>query len=310
MKPKKETLKLTTKTIIQCFHTAHQSLSDSWHYYEEYELRYCPDFKGEVHIGDYCGPVPSSSIFLIAPNLARSWVRTTENPPGVKSHHDGLSCAAFFPGSAISNAQRLFPELNNLTSMMDDARFGLRFDLGPETTEIGTAISQLKEENGCKRLCSFLTILDRLRHVSYQTLSSTTDTGESQSQRCEALDRALDYINRNFDQAIDLETVAGVACMSPSHFCRLFKATFNTGLIDYVNSLRTQRMCVLLARTNRSVSAIAMETGFTNLSNCNRAFKARMKMSPSKYRDKCWAKQDDQIPDLRDALGMARVQPV
>ena len=52
----------------------------------------------------------------------------------------------------------------------------------------------------------------------------------------------------------------------------------------YLNELRTGLACRELIESDRSVSDIAFDSGFNNLSNFNRRFLALKRMSPRAFR--------------------------
>ncbi len=53
---------------------------------------------------------------------------------------------------------------------------------------------------------------------------------------------------------------------------------------DFVNRVRINRACQLLAETHRRIGEIAAETGFNNLANFNRRFLELKGMTPTEFR--------------------------
>ena len=76
----------------------------------------------------------------------------------------------------------------------------------------------------------------------------------------------------------------GIAHMSSSYFMSCFKQNFGLGAIEYLNQVRIRSACDLLRNTDRSISDIAFDTGFHNLSNFNRQFRTKVGCSPQTYR--------------------------
>ena len=54
--------------------------------------------------------------------------------------------------------------------------------------------------------------------------------------------------------------------------------------IEYLNNYRLTMASRLLVSSNSSIIAIAMESGFDNLSYFNRLFKKKYKITPSEFR--------------------------
>ena len=72
--------------------------------------------------------------------------------------------------------------------------------------------------------------------------------------------------------------------MSNSVFSQFFKRNTGHGFVRYVNRMRINRACMLLTKTEMPVTDICFETGFNNISNFNRQFRAFCGLTPSEYR--------------------------
>ncbi|OPX35658.1 hypothetical protein B1H10_00780 [candidate division KSB1 bacterium 4484_188] len=92
------------------------------------------------------------------------------------------------------------------------------------------------------------------------------------------------YINQNYKNTLRLEDAASMANMSTTAFSRFFKKSTGKTFVSYVNELRIGWACKLLIESEATIAEICYEVGFNNLSNFNRRFKERHKMSPRKYR--------------------------
>ena len=67
---------------------------------------------------------------------------------------------------------------------------------------------------------------------------------------------------------------------------RWFKNMTGSSFTSYVNDRRLAAAAENLRRTDHKIVTIAEDSGFSNLSNFNRQFKARYGMTPGEYRDK------------------------
>src|SRR5260370_34459174 len=97
---------------------------------------------------------------------------------------------------------------------------------------------------------------------------------------------ALRYIELHAADALDLETLAGVAIMSKYHFLRTFRHIVGMTPYQFVLSVRMRRAAVRLATSSEPVSATAFETGFGDLSTFNGRFRDVFGMSPTVYRSR------------------------
>jgi AraC family transcriptional regulator len=81
-----------------------------------------------------------------------------------------------------------------------------------------------------------------------------------------------------------LSDLAREAAMSPYHFLRTFRQVVGMTPHQFVLRTRLHRAAVRLRRAGESISAIAFEVGFEDLSTFNRRFRRVMGLSPSAYR--------------------------
>jgi AraC-like DNA-binding protein len=95
----------------------------------------------------------------------------------------------------------------------------------------------------------------------------------------------MSYTMEHFDQPIPLEAISEVASMTKNAFCKYFKKRTNKTYVQFLTELRVEHACKLLQqKKDASISMVAYESGFGNLSNFNRQFKMIKQMSPSEYR--------------------------
>jgi AraC family transcriptional regulator len=89
------------------------------------------------------------------------------------------------------------------------------------------------------------------------------------------MNRVVDHIQSHLADPLDLQQLAAVACFSPFHFHRLFRAWMGETLQAFVHRLRLERAAQLLVFDQvRSISDIALVCGFSSSSAFARAFKA------------------------------------
>jgi AraC family transcriptional regulator len=97
--------------------------------------------------------------------------------------------------------------------------------------------------------------------------------------------RVVEYIDRQLDQPLDLDTMAEVAHFSPFHFHRLFSAWMGETLGDYLRRRRIEVAAMrLVAQPRVPVFHIALSVGFGSAEAFARAFRARFGCSPTSWR--------------------------
>ena len=98
------------------------------------------------------------------------------------------------------------------------------------------------------------------------------------------LKQVVDYIEKNYAHPITLEDLSGAVSMSPRYFCRFFSEMTHQTPMDYLNRQRIEQACFRLTTTSDSVTDIAYDTGFNDLSYFIRIFRKYKGISPGKYR--------------------------
>jgi AraC-like DNA-binding protein len=96
--------------------------------------------------------------------------------------------------------------------------------------------------------------------------------------------RARDAMDRAYAEPLDVRAVAAVAYISPAHFSRSFRAVFGEAPHRYLQRRRVERSMFLLRETDRSVTDICFDVGFTSLGTFSRTFRAIVGETPSGYR--------------------------
>jgi AraC-like DNA-binding protein len=96
--------------------------------------------------------------------------------------------------------------------------------------------------------------------------------------------RARDAMDRSYARPFDIPDLARIACVSEAHFIRTFSATFGETPHRYLQRRRVERSMFLLRETDRSITEICFDVGFSSLGTFSRTFRVIVGESPSSYR--------------------------
>ena len=107
--------------------------------------------------------------------------------------------------------------------------------------------------------------------------------------------RARDAMDRDYAEPLDIARLARLAHVSEAHFIRTFAATFGETPHRYLQRRRVERAMFLLRETDRSVTDICLDVGFTSLGTFSRTFSEIVGDPPTTYR---W-----RATDLRNVPG-------
>ena len=96
--------------------------------------------------------------------------------------------------------------------------------------------------------------------------------------------RARDAMDRSYAEPLDIPALAGIAFTSEAHFIRTFRATFGETPHRYLQRRRVERAMFLLRTSDRDVTDICFDVGFTSLGTFSRTFSEIVGRSPSEFR--------------------------
>jgi AraC-like DNA-binding protein len=96
--------------------------------------------------------------------------------------------------------------------------------------------------------------------------------------------RTVRTIERQSEASLTLTDLARGANLSPFHFLRTFQHVIGVTPHQYLMRTRLRRVAACLAAEPTKVVDIALDCGFGDLSNMNRAFRAEFGLSPRLYR--------------------------
>lgn len=94
------------------------------------------------------------------------------------------------------------------------------------------------------------------------------------------------YIEESLFGEISVKEIACLFNYNEKYIGKLFKEEEGIGIIEYVNRKRLIKAKNLLEITSMTVTEIAVQTGFNNVTYFNRLFKKRFGKSPTEYRNK------------------------
>jgi AraC-like DNA-binding protein len=108
--------------------------------------------------------------------------------------------------------------------------------------------------------------------------------------------RARDAMDRSYADALDIEALADSLHLSRWHFIRSFRDTFGETPHRYLQRRRLERAMALLRETDRPVTEICLDVGFTSLGTFGRTFHEVVGTSPSAYRERSRAVPRVDVP--------------
>ncbi|MFN2441771.1 MAG: helix-turn-helix transcriptional regulator [Thermoanaerobaculia bacterium] len=100
----------------------------------------------------------------------------------------------------------------------------------------------------------------------------------------ERVRRAISILESTGFRSTSVGRLADAVGLSCSRLQHLFKRETGRSIRAYVKGRRLELAAALMLKSNRRVSEILYEVGFTDFSNFNHAFKRTFGVSPRNYR--------------------------
>lgn len=91
-------------------------------------------------------------------------------------------------------------------------------------------------------------------------------------------------MDRAYAEPLDVRALAAVAHLSEAHFSRSFRACFGETPHRYLQRRRVERSMFLLRETERSVTEVCFDVGFSSVGTFSRTFREIVGETPSDYR--------------------------
>ena len=102
--------------------------------------------------------------------------------------------------------------------------------------------------------------------------------------RDERMTKVLSYVHNGIGGDIDMDSLAGIACVTKPYLIRLFKRELGMSPLQYVNRKKVERAQLLLLTEDVSVKEVAYRLGFGDHSYFIRLFKKLTGRTPMEYR--------------------------
>lgn len=123
------------------------------------------------------------------------------------------------------------------------------------------------------------------RGIVFQLLSRFFKQGQSKIEMEDnRIAKTVLYIRKHLNEAIELEKLAEISCLSKDHFIRLFKKELGTTPLQYINQKKIEKAQLLLITEELAVKEIAFQLAFEDYSYFNRLFKKITGVTPQEYR--------------------------
>ncbi|HTD93386.1 MAG TPA: AraC family transcriptional regulator [Chitinophagaceae bacterium] len=276
----REITPLTSSDCFTIFSRVKTEFDFPLHCHEELELNFIMNAKGAKRVvGDHISEIDDLELVLVGSNLPHVWqthkCKNQEIREITIQFHKDLFDEKFLRRN----------QLSFIRNMLERSAKGILFSR--QTIEqITPRLTILSQKQGFDSVLELLSILHDLSiSRNMHTLSDATFSNAELSYNSRRIEKAIEYMNQNFQKPISLTEVSKLANMTDVSFSRFFKTRTGITFMDSLLEMRLGHASRLLIDTTQSVAEVAYNCGFNNISNFNRLFRKKKGCTPKEFRE-------------------------
>ncbi len=161
-----------------------------------------------------------------------------------------------------------------------------QFSLKKPIEDLFNAMSEKKESYEFLAQGALYTILGVLFEAQAYEINETMIHSAS-AQQIKRFKDVLSYIEEHYTESISLEDMAKVAGLSSRYFCRFFRKMTQCTPTEYLNYYRIECACEQLAENHISITDVALNCGFNDISYFIKSFHKAKGLTPKQYKESC-----------------------
>ncbi len=255
---------------------------DKLHQHPEVQLTVILKGEGSLIVGDYIGRFAPGDLYLLGSNTPHVF-RNTDLYYKKGSSRFAHSESIFFDLEIIESHFSGIHEFEQLTRALSELDGCYRIE--DHKNFIRKRIQKLRDAKDLQKIILSLEVLDQIINETHpERLNKAGSVRNYSAREGKRMETVMRFIMEQCHRHISLAEVADAANMNKEAFCRFFKDRTRKTFTGFLNEVRITRACHLLSNKDLTISQVASEAGFPNLSYFNRVFKNLKKITPKAYR--------------------------
>jgi len=231
-------------------------------------------------VGRQVADFEEGDMVLLGSNLPHTWLSDEVEGNEFAAEQVVIQFKKEFLGQAFWE----IPEMAAVNVLLEKAKYGIK--VNGRTNDL---VSKLMNQNPVPSPShKLMHLLDILMHIAecdeYEAIDSDFMEFPLTTQDTERFRMVYSFLAENYRSDVALETIASVANLSPTSFCRFFKKISRLTFVEALTKFRVNHAANLLISSDKPVSEICFESGFNNISYFNKSFKTSLGVSPLLYR--------------------------
>ncbi|AOW10318.1 AraC family transcriptional regulator [Flavobacterium gilvum] len=256
-----------------------------FHSHPELELVYIKESYGKRIVGNSVEPFVSGDMVFLGSDIPHVWLNDEIYYKGINTLK-AEAIVVYFNKDIFGPIFYELKETQKISSLFNQATRGLSIT-GKTNEIIAKKLEKLVHKKNFEiiiGLFEILSILSESDDISF--VNNEAYIPANNQTKNDRLSDVFEYVKVNFKQDISLDEIAKIANLTPTSFCRMFKAKTQKHFVEYLNEIRVSNACKFLIETDMGMSEIAYECGYKTASNFNKLFKKLTGTTPKEYRKK------------------------
>ncbi|MBE7722463.1 helix-turn-helix transcriptional regulator [Lacrimispora indolis] len=254
------------------------------------EIGFCESDSGTMEFEDTAYPFHAGDVTVVSCDIPHTTYSTTGFTSKWSYLFVNLADLLYplFLGTDIQNIDLLSFSEHHLSLIMSREEYPIIYSL------IIRIIDEMKQKEDGYELSVrglFLALATNLMRIT----SAIKNRGNDQPKNALVIAPALNYVRYHYMDDFQMEYLAALCGLSPTHFRRLFSSVMHTSPLEHLNSIRIRKAADLLRMTEDSVVNISERVGFHSVSSFNRHFSEIMNTTPREWRHQMSILKDQSI---------------
>lgn len=251
-----------------------------WHFHPEYEIILNTKKNGTRIVGDSVELFDNYDLVLIGSNIPHCWNYYSSNFNDAEKNGILLHFKLTSLGESLLSQH----ELTSIRQLLIDSERGILFSESDARKAESIMLNMLASK-GIDKMIGFFQLMKIMCSSEKRTLLCSEGYRRAFDERGnKKMNEVYNYLQENYAKPLTLENVSRIVHMSPFAFSRYFKKNCGTGFIEYLNKIRMTKACHLLRETDYAINRLAVDSGFSSISNFNKQFRKAEGISPRAYR--------------------------
>ncbi len=269
-----------------------QNLEFGPYVHDYYDFHYCTKGSFDLYVNNRLFEIKEGMLFVIPPYARTSKLFTAKSTGSLYINIKGRMLRDYFSAMGLSednivfshtmpdNCARLLEEIIDLLSTHVEVNIeDISAPVIPDVVTCGSSADAVARR--MRRRGLFQLLLSELMNIC----ANEADDLPKLSQQKEYIDRAIKYIESNYNFDINVDEVAKHVGLNRSYLYTLFNDSLGVSVQGFIIQTRMRAACALLKHPDISIKSIAASVRYDPIS-FSRVFKKHFGISPTEYREK------------------------